>query len=438
MGISNNRASLLAFVTAAATLFLQVLVHRLVSAKLLNNYAFLVISLTMLGFAVSGSLLTLGVKAFLRRIPETASVSAALFVLTALLATVLFCGTRTSAPFAISRPSFVLGFLRWTPFALLFALPFTFAGLTLGALLSAEQLSARRVYFFDLLGSAFGALARGPRDQPHGRRERSVGRMRCSARRDPLRPATAIPDGTGPRNPDRARARARHLEAGRCVPADLRRRIDTGEPHDHGRARRLGPLVAHRGLTHPSFGSELGNIRLAGGPRPPVPRHLSEDAHPERLRLHLRRGLRRQPRVARRVSNRPSTLRRTWREPRNDPKSWSIGVGGGFDILNALHFEASDVTGVEVNRATYKILTRTYRDYFRAWVEDPRVHVVNERGTALPGHDPAAVTTWSSSPASTPTAGPRDSLTSSRRTTSTRPRPSTSTCRASPIRASST
>ena len=54
MPLSGVRASALAFWTAAATLFAQVLLHRVVSAKLLNNYAFLVISLTMLGFAVSG------------------------------------------------------------------------------------------------------------------------------------------------------------------------------------------------------------------------------------------------------------------------------------------------------------------------------------------------------------------------------------------------
>ena len=48
-----RRAALLAFLTAFVTLFVQVLVHRMVSAKLLNNYAFLVISLTMLGFASS-------------------------------------------------------------------------------------------------------------------------------------------------------------------------------------------------------------------------------------------------------------------------------------------------------------------------------------------------------------------------------------------------
>jgi hypothetical protein len=48
-----SRAAGLAFLVAGVTLSAQILVHRLVSAKLLNNYAFLVISLTMLGFACS-------------------------------------------------------------------------------------------------------------------------------------------------------------------------------------------------------------------------------------------------------------------------------------------------------------------------------------------------------------------------------------------------
>src|SRR5258708_24668173 len=61
-----GRACALAFITAFTTLFTQVLVHRMVSAKLLNNYAFLVISLTMLGFALSGVILSF----FLRRSPE--------------------------------------------------------------------------------------------------------------------------------------------------------------------------------------------------------------------------------------------------------------------------------------------------------------------------------------------------------------------------------
>ncbi|HEY7516198.1 MAG TPA: hypothetical protein VIC87_17035, partial [Vicinamibacteria bacterium] len=68
MRLSPGRAAVLAFLTAAVTLLLQILVHRMVSAKLLNNYAFLVISLTMLGFALSGVILSFSLPRFVARL----------------------------------------------------------------------------------------------------------------------------------------------------------------------------------------------------------------------------------------------------------------------------------------------------------------------------------------------------------------------------------
>jgi spermidine synthase len=58
----------------------------------------------------------------------------------------------------------------------------------------------------------------------------------------------------------------------------------------------------------------------------------------------------------------------------------AIGVGGGFDLLTALYFDASEVTGVEVNGATLDILRRVYRDYTKHWVTDPRVTLVEDDG----------------------------------------------------------
>ena len=70
------------------------------------------------------------------------------------------------------------------------------------------------------------------------------------------------------------------------------------------------------------------------------------------------------------------------------PRAVVIGVGGGYDLLTALYFGAREVTGVEINAATVRILTDTYRDYFRSWVSDPRVRLVNAEGrTYLATHD---------------------------------------------------
>ena len=62
------------------------------------------------------------------------------------------------------------------------------------------------------------------------------------------------------------------------------------------------------------------------------------------------------------------------------PRVATIGVGGGFDILTALYFDAAEITGVEINAATVKILKQTYRDYFKNLVQDPRVHLVQAEG----------------------------------------------------------
>src|SRR5207249_1628712 len=131
--ISAWRPSALAFLTAFVTLFVQVLVHRIISAKLLNNYAFLVISLTMLGFAFSGVVLSRQRRWFLERLDATVATAAALFALSLLLTSVAFYRVDLPLYMAGSRGEFVTDFLRTIPIAVLFALPFAFCGLILGA-----------------------------------------------------------------------------------------------------------------------------------------------------------------------------------------------------------------------------------------------------------------------------------------------------------------
>jgi hypothetical protein len=156
--MTTARASALAFLTAAATLSLQVLVHRMVSTKLLNNYAFLVISLTMLGFALSGVILSFWQRGLLDRLADATSICAALFVISVVGASMAFYRMDVVGQFALTRLGFAIALFRWMPFVLLFALPFACCGLILGSLLARPDLSARWVYSADLVGSAPGAL----------------------------------------------------------------------------------------------------------------------------------------------------------------------------------------------------------------------------------------------------------------------------------------
>ena len=127
-----RRAALLAFLTAFVTLFVQVLVHRMVSAKLLNNYAFLVISLTMLGFASSAVVLTRSGRAY-SSFDQVFPWAAALFALT-LLGHEPASSTASPNPerLVLSRTDLVLQLLSCLPWAILFAVPFFFCGLDPG------------------------------------------------------------------------------------------------------------------------------------------------------------------------------------------------------------------------------------------------------------------------------------------------------------------
>jgi hypothetical protein len=135
----------------------------MVSAKLLSDYAFLVISLTMLGFAISGVILSRWQDQLFRHVDETVSVCAALFAATMLGASWALYSADAAAQWDPSRGGFFLAFAQFAPLALLYTVPFGFCGLILGLLLASPELPTRRVYFFDLLGSAIGAAARwGP------------------------------------------------------------------------------------------------------------------------------------------------------------------------------------------------------------------------------------------------------------------------------------
>jgi spermidine synthase len=376
-------AAALAFATAFVTLFVQVLVHRVVSAKLLNNYAFLVISLTMLGFALSGVALTRWLDRFLRRLPEAISTSAAAFAVTLVFATVLFYQAPLGEQ-AMGERAFVLSFLRWSPLALLFAVPFVFAGLILGALLAAPGLSARRIYFFDLLGSAAGAFAVIPAIPALGVENgllAGCGLLLAAA-------VAALP-------PQGARARAAVAVAAAVVAGCAvarERAFDMRYPEGTMLAASRHPMGAVR-IEHTAW-DPLSRIELSRLDPSSLKQHLFPSLIGTNAAFHGRfRRLLTQNNYAYTYAvaydGRPESLRGIEEtiyaaayQARSvpEPRVLVIGVGGGFDILTALAFGASGVTGVEVNGATVDLLTRSHRDYFKAWVDDPRVSVVHGEG----------------------------------------------------------
>ena len=71
------------------------------------------------------------------------------------------------------------------------------------------------------------------------------------------------------------------------------------------------------------------------------------------------------------------------------PRVLVIGMGAGMDMLTGLYANASGITGVEINAATVHIVRNVYKEYFRHWVDDPKVRIVQDEGrhylTRTPG-----------------------------------------------------
>ncbi len=143
------------FLTSAATLTLQIAIVRLLSVAQWHHFAFLVVSLALLGYGASGSFLSSFPSILRRDLPSFLSGSSWLFSATGLGAFLL----SHQIPFDVAR----IAWDRWQIlyiflFYLVFSAPFFFSGLTLSAALTRLSGQSGRIYFSDLTGAASGCI----------------------------------------------------------------------------------------------------------------------------------------------------------------------------------------------------------------------------------------------------------------------------------------
>jgi hypothetical protein len=128
---SFQRRRLAIALISAAILSFEIVVLRIFSFTIWHHFAYMVISVALLGFAVSGVWLT-------RRASHhdvDAGRAAGLFALTAILATVVI-GSLSFDPTRLVDDPAQLGVLLL--YYIVLAVPFTFGGLVVGGLLSAD------------------------------------------------------------------------------------------------------------------------------------------------------------------------------------------------------------------------------------------------------------------------------------------------------------
>jgi len=142
---------------SAATLGVQVLETRLFSVMLWHHLTYMVVTITLLGFAASGSLLAM--MPWLGRLggsPAVAvSVCSSLFAVTLVVAfAVLAQHPLDTLDIEHDRSKYFWLFVRYA----YLLVPFLFAGLAIAIALSEFKAGVHRTYFWNLLGSGVGSF----------------------------------------------------------------------------------------------------------------------------------------------------------------------------------------------------------------------------------------------------------------------------------------
>jgi len=142
-------------ILSAATLLFEITLTRVFSVAQWYHFAFMVVSLALLGFGASGSFLSLFPRVVTKKINHILAIGAVLFSLGCLGSYFIV----NSIPFDSYR-------IAWDSRQLLYiiiyylalAIPFFFTGLTLGVALARMPTRAGKLYGFNMLGSGLGCL----------------------------------------------------------------------------------------------------------------------------------------------------------------------------------------------------------------------------------------------------------------------------------------
>ena len=383
-----------------AVLLVELLLTRIFSVTMFYHLSFMVVSLAMLGFGVSGLLVNLLPDRFSEeRLRPQLVGCAILFALTAVVAV----GVAFRLP--ISLDTSARNWLRIAAVYVLCAVPFLCGGLVVSLILTHRAAQANRLYFCDLLGAAAACLVFIPATNLFGAPTAVLfaSVIACVA-------GAVLAGGAARFGRDAAIALALALSVLGIANTRLRfydLRFIKGQ--------RQPPTLAMKW-------NSFSRVDVAGTPlelwtpRPPVfagystaldpnfrvaEAWLRYDADAATQITRFDGNLDRLEHLQFDVSSSVYHLR-TYRDV------LVIGPGGGRDILTALHMGSGPITGVEINPITLQLMRTRFRTFSGGLYDDyPGVRMINDEGRSYLRHSSekfgviqaSLVDTWAASAA---------------------------------------
>ncbi len=144
------------FLIALSTLLLEFSLTRVLSVSLWYHFAFMVISVALLGFGVSGVVLSLNKKLNSIDTDKLLTILSMCYGASVIISFILM-NKIPFDPFSLLTDS--VQFLYLPLYYILITIPFFFAGLIISVLLSRFKSDISKLYFFDLTGAGLACIA---------------------------------------------------------------------------------------------------------------------------------------------------------------------------------------------------------------------------------------------------------------------------------------
>ena len=362
---------------SAGAIGYELLLMRLLSIVQWHHFAYMIISLALLGYGASGTFIALFKSRLEARFETAFAASALLFSITMVACFAL--GQRV--PFnALEVVWDSKQFLHLSLVYLVFFVPFFFAASCIGLAFRYRRRHISRIYFFDLFGAGLGAVL-------------VIGALFAFVPQDSLLILMTLPLIASVVMTSRSSARA-PLMAAQLVWLAL---LVGGIPQNQ-----LGLRVsAYKGLSQALqvidsqildvSSSPLGLLTVVKSPTVPI-RHApglsfaTPHIPPEQLAVftdadglsaitHFDGDLKTVGYLGDMTAALPYALL-------DQPDVLALGAGGGSDVLLALYHGANRVDAVELNPQMTRLVRETYADFAGFVYDDPRVtvHTSEARG----------------------------------------------------------
>ncbi|MBN1341943.1 MAG: hypothetical protein JXQ73_04645 [Phycisphaerae bacterium] len=378
---SVRSASVALFLLAGAVLVLEVALTRVLSVMAWHHFAYVIISLALLGFGAASSYLTIAKRFWGGQFHERVVARYALG----------FCASTFAALALATKIELQSGAgpddglqqmaVRLLLLYLLFGIPFFFAGVCIGYLISRAGAAIHRLYFADLLGAGTGALLSiaginhlGVESTIYGAglagavvsvvyADRRGGRLVWGASR--LAVVGALVVGV-------LATRREFFPV--LIPPDKFPRALTMPPHDTrwhvvARVDVLSPfniLSGFGGQLSPNCDPKLRNV--------PIRVVLQDGTAPTGIVSVPDGDVGKVTALDYYLQGAPYVVK-----PRPDD-ALIIGVGGGIDVLIALRHGARRIEGVEINPVVVDAVKRRHADFAGRIFDRPDVHLVTSEG----------------------------------------------------------